>query len=324
MDRSQRGLLAVAVVAIAGALVWAGISQRSTASTLAPSKAKSPGQSATSTATHPASSVAAAQASALASGSAAARLNPSGHKVPCPSNMVALSARVCIDRYEAHLLDADTGGVHPHDRVPDPARPYRAAVAAGVFPQGYVSRRQAAVACKRAAKRLCSLAEWQSACLGKRHWKYPYGNKEKSGLCNNGKAHLLEKLFGRDPAAWTYDGALNSPKLAREPGFLSKTGTYKECKTEDGVHDMVGNLHEWVSTPADVATVSKLRRMPFYRRKQPWHPKNGIFVGGFYSNRNELGPGCHYVTFAHRPSYHDYSTGFRCCSDRPKTRTATQ
>ena len=37
-------------------------------------------------------------------------------------------------------------------------------------------------------------------------------------------------------------------------------------------------------------------------------------MGGFYSTTSELGPGCYYTTVAHEPRYHDYSTGFRCCS----------
>ena len=42
---------------------------------------------------------------------------------------------------------------------------------------------------------------------------------------------------------------------------------------------------------------------------------NGVFMGGFYSTRGELGPGCSFTTVAHDAHYHDYSTGFRCCRD---------
>jgi sulfatase modifying factor 1 len=56
------------------------------------------------------------------------------------------------------------------------------------------------------------------------------------------------------------------------------------------------------------------------RHKQPWHEGNGVFMGGFYSTTSELGPGCLYITVVHEPTYHDYSTGFRCCksADLPK------
>jgi hypothetical protein len=43
-------------------------------------------------------------------------------------------------------------------------------------------------------------------------------------------------------------------------------------------------------------------------------------MGGFFSTHEQLGPGCKYVTYAHEPSYHDYSTGFRCCADAPSAK----
>jgi len=52
---------------------------------------------------------------------------------------------------------------------------------------------------------------------------------------------------------------------------------------------MVGNLHEWTADP------------------------NGSFKGGYYMDTHKNGDGCFYTTTAHGPSYHDYSTGFRCC-----------
>jgi hypothetical protein len=42
----------------------------------------------------------------------------------------------------------------------------------------------------------------------------------------------------------------------------------------------------------------------------------GIFMGGFFSTTNQHGRGCDFVTMAHEPRYHDYSTGFRCCKAR--------
>ena len=32
-----------------------------------------------------------------------------------------------------------------------------------------------------------------------------------------------------------------------------------------------------------------------------------------YLDTHKHGDGCDYVTTAHAPKYHDYSTGFRCC-----------
>ena len=37
---------------------------------------------------------------------------------------------------------------------------------------------------------------------------------------------------------------------------------------------------------------------------------------GFYADAKLNGPGCTYATTAHEFTYHDYSTGFRCCADK--------
>jgi len=61
----------------------------------------------------------------------------------------------------------------------------------------------------------------------------------------------------------------------------------------DGVFDLAGNLDEWTADPS------------------------GTFRGGDYVDDTLNGNGCAYTTTAHDASYHDYSTGFRCCADAP-------
>jgi formylglycine-generating enzyme len=60
---------------------------------------------------------------------------------------------------------------------------------------------------------------------------------------------------------------------------------------------------------------SKLPVPAVVQRRIGKHPGNGIFMGGFFSTMSQHGDGCQYVTAAHDPHYHDYSTGFRCCKD---------
>ena len=84
---------------------------------------------------------------------------------------------------------------------------------------------------------------------------------------------------------------MNDPELNRVPGTVARTGSHAKCKTPDGVYDLVGNVHEWVSDPA------------------------GTVRGGYYLDTKQNGDGCHYRTDAHDVTYHDYSTGFRCCRD---------
>lgn len=94
-----------------------------------------------------------------------------------------------------------------------------------------------------------------------------------------------------DASVWT---RLNDPALGRVEGALGRTGEHAACVSSYGVHDMVGNLHEWV-------------------RSDPRLP-HGTFAGGYYLDTALNGDGCRYRTRAHAHDYHDYSTGFRCCA----------
>jgi formylglycine-generating enzyme len=241
-----------------------------------------------------------------------ARDNANG---PCPVNMV-LVEHTCVDRYEAHLLEPDENGAlvpHPPHQMLDGKR-YVADSSAGVKPQAFICQVDAAAACENAGKRLCSLREWYRACTGPAKTTYPYGASYEKGRCNVGKPHLLSLLHGANVSNWSYRD-FNDPRLAQTEGFLALTGQYAGCETKEGALDMVGNLHEWVADRVDDTLKSKLPVPAVVQRRIGKHPGNGIFMGGFFSTMSQHGDGCQYVTAAHDPHYHDYSTGFRCCKD---------
>ena len=231
---------------------------------------------------------------------------------PCPEEMAHVGG-YCIDKYEAHLVRADA----PDVVLPNFERPKRsikvmARSRAGVTPQAYVNRVEAAQACKASAKRLCSAREWYGACGGSRETRYPYGEDEKAGVCNTGKTHLMQRLFGAN-VKYTYSAHYNSPRLHQEPGFLAKSGEYEGCVSDYGVYDMVGNLHEWV---ADDVSRKLLKEIPIeYGPELLGTVGSGAFIGGYFSSQGEHGRGCAYVTATHSPDYHDYSIGFRCCAN---------
>jgi hypothetical protein len=198
----------------------------------------------------------------------------------CPAEMAELPGDVCIDRWEAHLV-----GQSPYD-VPTAGV---AASAPGTVPQAYISGDVAGAACAAAGKRLCSRAEWELACTGGSR-TYPYGNSYDAAACNTERSsHPVLDLFG---GATNWSGSqLNDPRLNQLPDSLDLTGSNPSCVTPEGVYDLHGNVHEWIADPA------------------------GTFKGGFYVDAVINGAGCSYTTTAHGTSYHDYSTGFRCCAD---------
>lgn len=233
----------------------------------------------------------------------------------CPQEMVPI-AGACIDRYEAHLMVRAADGTlerHPHYERPPSDRPFFAASAKGVLPQGYISRVEAAAACEAAGKRLCSAKEWSMACRGEPAVTYGYGSKFEPGRCNVGRPHLLSRLYGENPNAWRYDEHFNSPLLLKEPKFLAPAGQFEGCSSSVGAHDMVGNLHEWVADTAGPSLAEKIPMIDMIRRTLRRSAGKGVFMGGFFSTTKEHGRGCEFVTIAHEPRYHDYSTGFRCC-----------
>ncbi len=220
----------------------------------------------------------------------------------CPADMASIDDRFCVDKYEASLVEILPNGEErawPYfqsvDKRPDGTVPkVRAVSQPGVYPQGYISGKQAAAACKASGKRLCKPQEWKTACKGPEKKQYGYADTRAPGVCNDNGKSGLGKYFAREVAtgaAYSSAKIMNDPQLNQMPGSLAETGSHEGCTNGYGVHDMVGNIHEWVDDPA------------------------GTFQGGYYLDVEKNGDGCGYRTDAHEVWYHDYSTGFRCCAD---------
>ena len=197
----------------------------------------------------------------------------------------------CIDRYEGALeefVDGQWRAAAPYYTVG--TRMVRAVPAENAVPQGYISGAQAAAACAASGKRLCTTTEWLAACRGPMNLTWPYGNTHLDGACNDDyEGHPVIDYFGMSNV---FDSVhMNDPGINQQPGTLARGGEHAQCVSAYGVFDLHGNLHEWVDDPA------------------------GTFRGGFYADASINGDGCLYRTTAHAFTYHDYSTGFRCCAD---------
>lgn len=211
----------------------------------------------------------------------------------CPSGMIPVGDTLCVDQYEASLVEVQADGsttewspyFHPAGhRV-------RALSRAGAVPQAYIDGASAGDACDEAGKRLCTDTEWLRACQGPSGTTYPYGDVREIGICNDHRdVHPAVEYFGTS-ADWIWS-RLGEPCIDQLPSSLARTGDFDGCVTSEGAFDMMGNLHEWTADPA------------------------GTFRGGYYVDTVLNGPGCLYRTTAHDVSHWDYSTGFRCCADR--------
>lgn len=150
------------------------------------------------------------------------------------------------------------------------------------LPYHDISWTQAKNICESENKRLCKEEEWNFACESEDILPYPYGYDRSFDLCNN-----------------------NQTKLVSESGkFIDYTvniNEYPNCLSKFGVHNMVGNVDEWIEV--DQYTHSKIPEIRM---------RSGI-KGGWWSIG--LRSRCRPITKDHDEFYHDIQMGFRCCKD---------
>lgn len=129
---------------------------------------------------------------------------------PCPCGMVLIdagSARFCVDKYEASLVEtAADGSEQPYPHwLPVDGHTVRAVSVPDVFPQAFISEVQAEDACAASGKRLCGEDEWKTACAGPSKTTFPYGDTRQTGVCNDNGKSAVAAVFGAkalgDPVA---------------------------------------------------------------------------------------------------------------------------
>ncbi len=140
--------------------------------------------------------------------------------------------------------------------------------------------------CRSTGKRLCGESEWTLACEGERHLPYPYGRKRDAKACN------IDRELPQVDQKAILDPARRDAEVLRlwqgEP-----SGTRAACTSPYGVHDLTGNVDEWV--------VNESGR-PF---------KSGS-KGGYWG---PVRARCRPMTTGHAETFPFYQTGFRCCAD---------
>lgn len=196
--------------------------------------------------------------------------------------MVALSGSVWIYQYEASRPDASASG--------QGAGSSRACSKPGVFPWSLLTEAQAAAACaavrdgNNQPMRLCTAAEWQTACEGLTQpaaskWSESVNpSSYQSGVCNDvnhGTCVWLTGTNGQSPTNFCYT----------DWGAAGK------------IRDLSGNLAEWTSSTTTSNGIT------YYR------VRGGSFTSASAGTTCEADSHWVWATFANA------DIGFRCCAD---------
>jgi hypothetical protein len=88
-------------------------------------------------------------------------------------------------------------------------------------PTAVEDHQKAVTLCWEEGKRLCTKNEWRRACRGMQGNKFPYGAVYHPSKC------------------------VTKPPKAEAPP-VQKSGSWAECRSEEGVYDLSGNMAEWV------------------------------------------------------------------------------
>jgi hypothetical protein len=219
----------------------------------------------------------------------------------CPAGMVEIEGDYCPTVTQKCVKWMDSDKVHPRrcaEFAPSGACPTKTVKKhfcvdefeypnkAGEQPVVMKSFVDAQKICASEGKRLCGSSEWTLACEGAQRLPYPYGLERDSAACNIDKPHPKPN-----------EKALASPRTRdAEVARLwqgEPSGSRDACVSPYGVHDMTGNVDEWVVNEGGKPFASGLK-------------------GGYWGPVRDR---CRPMTTAHGPEFSYYQVGFRCCSD---------
>ena len=160
-------------------------------------------------------------------------------------------------------------------------------------PVTWVTWFDAANFCQWAKKRLPTEKQWERAAKGTKGNEYPWGNEYQSSIANLSKRA----------------GSKNKPV---------KVGSYPQSVSKEGVHDLVGNVWEWVADdyrPYKGSTYKNNYYDSGYKILRGHSASDiGHFPGAMYANAIKMFARSGYRQFAN-PDEPGPDVGFRCVSE---------
>lgn len=236
---------------------------------------------------------------------------------PCPSDMVYVNGDYCPNEEQVCLFNVDNDGkrldgpgdigkacgefqkptrclgdkVHMRfciDRFEWPNKE-------GSIPQDWMTYFDAQKAVASVGKRLCTHREWTLAAEGPNAHPLPYGDGfHRQRLCN---------FDNRNPGIDVFDSkSPNDEASARLRALLVPSGSMVDCVSDFGVHDMSGNIDEWVVNESS---------QDLCIAKTSGNCRSGLMGGHIWHVRNASRP----MTTAHGAGFGWYETGARACKD---------
>jgi formylglycine-generating enzyme required for sulfatase activity len=243
------------------------------------------------------------QAAAPQVAASAAAPAPKAGSDRCPANMILVEGMYCTNMKQECADWIEDPAKNPYARCarfkePSECVGQRVPVSFCVdrneyakpgddLPTGDISWTDAKKTCESDGKRLCQEAEWTFACEGEQGVPYPYGYKRDPSACNFDHTDVVEDYKFKD--------------------MRQSVDSNPRCVSPTGVHNLVGNIDEWV-----------ILDKPHYSEKNGGRKMMSGLKGGWWGPlRNRCRP----VTVDHDEYFHELQTGFRCCAD-PKAKVA--
>ncbi|HTJ80898.1 MAG TPA: SUMF1/EgtB/PvdO family nonheme iron enzyme [Polyangiaceae bacterium] len=229
-----------------------------------------------------------------------------GEASACPADMLLVDTSYCPDVRRECLHDEYSSSnkitichafAHAAPKCRAPERRMRFCIDRFEYPNQAGARApvmvdfyDAMALCSARGKRLCWEGEWNAACEGPDETPFPYGYERDPAACNIDNLWIrpsLDKIYSTDPA-------VSGAELLRlDQGVPS--GARPRCTSGFGVHDLTGNVDEWVMLETK-------------RGKGGWA---GLKGGAWGHVRNACRP----VTTSHAAEFTYYFISLRCCAD---------